>query len=500
MTTVKGVDKMAKQGSKGRQRGNGFIYKPPSRDGYYLNICVDGVRKRIAMRDENGKTVSTLREAQKLQPVIADKVRKQLAAAGDDKISIDNLKAAYLEHLPNYVKRRGSRHVEASKSTPIAPATLDLHCNMIDTLVAWLNTNKKKIKFIHQIAGNDASKFMGEFRTKGGKKNTELKESTYNRYLMVYRHVFDVIPATRRNNPFREVEQRSKTEVEEDASQKQRFETDQLVTMQKRATGWIRPAMYVGYFSGMRLSDVITLRWSEVDSEGYIQRIIRKTGKTETIYAPEILPELAKWKAESGGEDQEYIFPEQARTYLGIDRKADRTIASKQFQRFLTKVCEFNTKDDRDKTVLGFHSLRVTNATYSKLSGEDIEKTRKRLGHSDKQTTEGYIRETDNEIRRELAMQHRPLMFPTKAGQDVSKLDEKFQIAQRLQAATDEQITAIAAIMDDPKQLSAPEAGQGDSDATKKLTDIRAVLADKKRLTATEKQILSILNGNETDT
>ena len=134
----------------------------------------------------------------------------------------------------------------------------------------------------------------------------------------------------------------------------------------------------------MELSDIITLKWNEFDlQEGFIVRKMRKTSKQQILYIPEIITELLNWKKLSSN-DNEYVFQAQAETYLGlrnylpsersknrnIKKKPDTTKASKQFQRFLNDVCRFNTKNEDGQTVLGFHSLRVSNATYSKNSRE----------------------------------------------------------------------------------------------------------------------------------
>lgn len=78
--------------------------------------------------------------------------------------------------------------------------------------------------------------------------------------------------------------------------------------MQKRATGWIRPAMFVAYHAGPRLGDVCTLRWAEIDlDEGFISRVQRKTEKADTVYCPEAMPELRQWR-DSLDEPGEYVF------------------------------------------------------------------------------------------------------------------------------------------------------------------------------------------------
>ena len=183
---------------------------------------------------------------------------------------------------------------------------------------------------------------------------------------------------------------------------------------------WLRPAIFVGYYSGLRLSDVITLKWEELDlDDGFIVRKMRKTSKQQILYIPEIITELLNWKKLSFN-DNEYVFQEQAEIYLGlrnylpsarsknrnIKKKPDTTKASKQFQRFLNDVCKFDTKNESGQTVLGFHSLRVSNATYGKNSGETQEVIQNRLGHSSSKVTTTYIQQNIEDKKKELKSKH----------------------------------------------------------------------------------------------
>jgi integrase len=127
------------------------------------------------------------------------------------------------------------------------------------------------------------------------------------------------------------------------------------------------------------------------------------------------MPAWWRWRQARGVGAGEYVFPYQAAAYLGIGRTVDQTLPGKQFQRFLAKVCKFQTHDADGAVVLGFHSLRASNATYGRRAGQSVAEVQKRLAHSSDATTAGYIQLSDDDVRRELRATHRPLALPGSA-------------------------------------------------------------------------------------
>jgi integrase len=274
----------------------------------------------------------------------------------------------------------------------------------------WLSTEQSDIQTVDQITATIAEAYFIELRD-------EYKASSYNRHLAGLRGILDalLIAAGIDANPFRQVKQITKSDVAAETDSKRLLEPHELKIIDNKATGWIRPAVFVGFFTGLRLSDVVCLRWDAIELDtGFFRLTIRKTSKPDTIYAPEAMPFLIEWRKQCAA-DAEYVFPELASAYLGIGRKRDSSTATKQFQAFLTEDCKFDTKNDAGQTVLGFHSLRVCNATYASRSGATHEDIQARLQHSSGTTTDKYIRESDEEIREKLMQAHIPLAITGEA-------------------------------------------------------------------------------------
>jgi hypothetical protein len=101
---------------------------------------------------------------------------------------------------------------------------------------------------------------------------------------------------------------------------------------------------------------------------------------------------------------------------LGIGRRKDRAVPSKEYQRFL-RQCGIETKDDHGHCVKGFHSLRALHATRRRVAGEDVTAIQQGLGHASSRTTAGYIQPTEEERRAELVARHRPMLLPGTAAE-----------------------------------------------------------------------------------
>jgi integrase len=384
----------------GRTKAEGTLVKRGN--GWYLVLTIDGKRHWRAVKSELHKTVTRKEEAEALRAATAEAIRHDAAGISRNRAPLASTEALYLEHLPTYSKRKGRPHVDSGDRTRLAPRTLTANLRYIRAFIAWMQDHHRKTEAIEDVTKAHASGFMAIM--------AGMKPSSYNRALMAMRHVFNVLPYG--TNPFTEIAQRTKSEVDSGATTKRPFTVEELAIMEQRAKGWIRPAMVLAFHTGLRLGDVVTLKWSEIDDEGYITRIQRKSSKTETLYCPEVLPVMASWRAELGRDTGEYIFPYQAAAYLGIGRTVDQTLPGKQFQRFLAKVCEFKTHDADGEVVLGFHSLRASNATYGRRAGQSVAQVQKRLAHSSDVTTAGYIQLNADDIKRELRATHRPLALP----------------------------------------------------------------------------------------
>ena len=424
---------MQNQKQKRRSKGSGSVYKKGcSYKWYYKNparniapVSLGTTNYKVAIQLATEKYgYLDIEDEQKQQERLLlnyEATRKKIEEEQKARIPLDGILPEY-ELAIKSARRSQGKDEELKQSTKV----------IINNFVKWVKLHCPTLETMDQVSSQIAQDYFGA---------KKCKASSYNRYLVELRVVWNRINKRhmRTVNPFDSVTKIESTVVKKETSSKRPFTPGELKSISEKATGWIRLSIILGYYSGLRLSDVITLRYSDLSEDGFISIEARKTGKDQMIYCPEILPYLLEWKKSQG--ETEYVFQSQAETYLGLrsflptarskDKehllKPDPTKASKEFQRFLRDICGFETKC-KDDTVLGFHSLRVSNATYSERIGVSRDKIKERLAHSDIRITEGYIQRQLDEIKREMMIAHKSLPALNAATCNNAVADLKAQI------------------------------------------------------------------------
>lgn len=332
-------------------------------------------------------------------------------------IPLDLILEEYAEAI-KLARRSKGKSPEIKQSTKV----------IVNNFITWVKRNFDEVESMDKVTVKVAQDYFN---------SKTCKASSYNRYLVELRVVWDRINQRhmRSFNPFDAVTKIEASTVRKEKASKRPFTPGEFKIISGKATGWIRLAIIIGYYSGLRLSDVITLRNADISNDGFIGVQARKTGKDQLLYCPEMLPALREWRKKAGV--TEFVFQNQAETYLGLrsflpsarSKEQDKTIkpnptkASKDFQKFLKDTCKFETQNADGATILGFHSLRVSNATYSERIGVSRDKIKENLAHSDMRVTEGYIQRQLDEIKAEMRRTHKslPALSAADFSNDVAK-------------------------------------------------------------------------------
>ena len=154
------------------------------------------------------------------------------------------------------------------------------------------------------------------------------------------------------------------------------------VTNQKHRT-----ILYVVYSSGLRVSEVVSLKVSDIDSNRMTIFIKDSKGNKDryTILAEETLNELRSYYKLYRPKD--WLFP-------GIDESEHLSVRS--VQKVFKKAC-VKAKVNKD---VGIHSLRHSFATHLLEYGTDIRYIQELLGHSSTKTTQIYTHVTNKDLKK----------------------------------------------------------------------------------------------------
>jgi integrase len=181
-----------------------------------------------------------------------------------------------------------------------------------------------------------------------------------------------------------------------------------------KATGNLRVMIVVGLFTGLRLGDVVNLRWDEIDHDrfkgeakpGFIVTKPMKTSRygkrLETPIHGFLRPVLDQHRGKANGE---YLFPEEREHYLQSTAKL-----TKRFQD-LFRLCGIQTVEEpknkeRRRVIVrvGFHSLRHSFVSLCAKAGAPQHILQKMVGHSSPAMTEYYTHVADEEKKLAIAL------------------------------------------------------------------------------------------------
>ena len=139
------------------------------------------------------------------------------------------------------------------------------------------------------------------------------------------------------------------------------------------------------YSAGLRRSELIELKVSDIDPESMVINIIGAKGKKDRI---SVLPEKLQNDLRNiiaGKDGGDFVFASNRRG------KLTTTSLQKMFRKSLSKA-----KVNKPAT---FHSLRHSFATHLLENGTDVRYVQELLGHSNIRTTQVYTQVTNPKLK-----------------------------------------------------------------------------------------------------
>lgn len=160
-----------------------------------------------------------------------------------------------------------------------------------------------------------------------------------------------------------------------------------------------RTMLEVLYATGLRVSELVSLKYSQLNMNQGVIRIIGKGDRERMIPLGE---EAVRWLKEFLGSARNEILLDRTTDYLFPTRRGDRMTR----QAFWHIIKRYARKSSIDKE-LSPHTLRHAFATHLLNHGADLRVVQMLLGHSDLSTTQIYTH-VARERMKELHGRHHP--------------------------------------------------------------------------------------------
>lgn len=225
-------------------------------------------------------------------------------------------------------------------------------------------------KDIQDIKAKDVEEFKLFIKDK-----KKLSNATFNRYYSALKKAYNLIiddnPAIL--NPCRTVKK-----LKEDNRKTRYLTKEEETALLDELADHLKPIVIVALQTGLRKSNILNLRWENIDFEQMFIEVLKQENKGHKKIQILISEKLHKTLLELEPKEKGYIFvnPETNKPYTDI-----KTGFNKAVER--AKIANFT-----------FHDLRHTVGTRLMADGSDIRSVQEFLGHSQVSTTERYLHVT----------------------------------------------------------------------------------------------------------
>lgn len=166
-------------------------------------------------------------------------------------------------------------------------------------------------------------------------------------------------------------------------------------TIIDRAAPHLQPIIYTALYTGLRLSNILNLKWSEID---FFNKVIlvkikdstKENGKTHSVPMVDHLINILQNQPHVS----DYVF-----TYKGARIKSITTAWKNIFYKRDNRKSFSKELKDPNLPYKNFHTLRHTAATWILRKTNNLRITKEILGHSNINTTLKYAHVLDDEKR-----------------------------------------------------------------------------------------------------
>lgn len=369
---------------------------------YYLQYDIAGKRYRKCLdtsdldqaEQERKKIMAPLQVADQKEAI---GVMKQRIEAAEGKLQeLDNQK-----NPPLTMRDAWSTYLKSANRPDSGERTLKGYASQFNLFAEWLNKNHQPCIRLCDVTPEISQEYASHLIGMG------FTENTFNKHMRLLHLVFRVLENKARiiHNPWSRI-----TRKKEKKESRRELTTDELRAVCKDTTGELRTLFALGLYTGMRLGDCCTLRWSEVDlNRGIILRVPNKTARSKNIpvHIPIHSTLMAILEETPKNKRSDYVLPDFSAQYKANDSEVAKQLRT-HFESCGISVHKEGTgknktKDDNKKgkikiidtgkravVEVGFHSLRHSFVSLCRQSNAPLSVVESIVGHSNPAMTRHY--------------------------------------------------------------------------------------------------------------
>lgn len=172
----------------------------------------------------------------------------------------------------------------------------------------------------------------------------------------------------------------------------------EYLNLMEDAEGFTRYAIALAYWVGLRLSDICCFEWDSYDEPSGLLTVW--TNKRDTrvqidlhdiVFGGGIMVQLLAELRNNGDPDEDYPFEKERETILDPMRRSNISV-------YMLRHFKRAGVDGKS-----FHCLRHSFATRLKAAGKTLEQIGRAIGHTNLNTTAGYVHSTPTEAEEIIA-------------------------------------------------------------------------------------------------
>jgi integrase len=383
---------------------------------YWLEYKVNGKRFRQSLDTSDIKEARSQRA--RIMAPFALATEEEVLQTVKQRIetTAEKQEALTTAHLPQVVIDNAWEAFVRSRNRPDpGPATLHQYVLQYGRFATWVKANHTEIVELRDVTSTIAEEYADELAAAG------ISANTFNKHIRLLMLLFRVLKkrARLRDNPWVDIQRKK-----EEQNTRRELTSEELQKVIGSAEGEFRTLFALGIYTGLRLGDCATLRWSEVDlNRGIIIRVPRKTGRgrAKPVHIPihgtlagilrgiRRTPSLPSGTSRKGSRkklaesSEEYVLPTTSANYLiRADLVTDRI--QNHFencgirthkpgtgkQRVQEKGVKYKSVGKRAVVEVGFHSLRHTFVSLCRKANAPLAVVEAIVGHSNPAMTRHY--------------------------------------------------------------------------------------------------------------